>query len=125
MSLAGYSKFVSLCGITPALVSTDESVKIFKAITKNKTTEPGINSSELREILITFAISGLSTLEKEAGGKLESYGIVITEFFNWINLPVEAKKTAEILKKSANTQSINPRDKKRNNTSIFKILAES
>ncbi|OMJ69095.1 hypothetical protein SteCoe_33282 [Stentor coeruleus] len=123
MSLAGYAKFVSVFAISPSLVSTEESVRIFKGITKNKTAESGINSSEFKEILVTIAISGIKVLEKEANKKLESYGALMNEMFMWISIPMESKKATELVKKiSNNTHSINPRDKKRNKNLIIKEL---
>lgn len=125
MSLAAFNKFATSFPIVPMLSTSDEVIRVYKIITKNKSAESGINSSEFREILVNIAISSIKTLESDLGQKLETYGDLLKEFFEWINLPQDSKKASEFLKKLANTQvSVNPRDKKRSKNTLIKVISE-
>lgn len=125
MSQAGFNKFATLFPLVPSLCTSDEAIRIYKGITKNKSTESGINSSEFREILVTIAISALRALETDTGKKLETYGELMQEMMEWIGMPKDSKKATEILKKLASrAPTLNPRDRKKNKNSLIRVISE-
>ena len=125
MSLIGFTKFTTLFPIASVFISSEEILKIYKKITKKKTSESGINFKEFIECIVSISLLTLDKLQLELGKKLETYAILLKEFLEWIGIPKEALKAQDFLKKlSLNTQALNPRDKKRNKNSLIRNLSE-
>ena len=126
MSLVGFNKFSTQFPIVPFLISSDEVLKIFKRITKRKSSESGINYKEFIEILISVALLSISKLQEDLAKKLETYDVLVKEFFEWISMPNEATKALDFIKKiNQNNQTLNPRDKLRKKNTLIRNLSES
>ena len=126
MSLLGFNKFTTVFPIVPVFLNSDEALKIYKKITKRKTSEPGINIQEFTTALVSISLLSLNKFQLEIGKKPESYAILLKEFFDWIGMPKDAIKANEFLKRlNSHTQSVNPRDKKRNKNSLIRNLSET
>ena len=120
LSLPGFTKFTTQFPIVPVLVTSEEILKIYKRITKKKTSESGITLREFIESLISIALLSISKLQNDIGKKLDTYATLVQEFFDWIGLPKEAMKGVDFLKRlSLNMSTMNNRDKlKRKNTLV-------
>ena len=98
LSLAAYSKFLKTFKIVPLSTTVDESVRVYKGILKNKSGEQGVNFREFKEILLNFAFMSTGAIEKKIGRKIQGYSDNLTEFFNFVDIPIEAKKVLEIIR---------------------------
>ena len=98
LALPAYSKLVSSFKIVPGLTTVDESVRVFKSIIKNKNGESGVSFSEFKELITHFALNCNGNIEKKIGRKMDSYSECLTEFFNFIDMPVEPKRVLDVIR---------------------------
>jgi hypothetical protein len=98
LSLPAYSKLITTFKIVPGLTSIDESVRVFKATLKNNNGEAGISFREFKEIIIHFALNCNGNIEKKIGRKMDSYSECLTEFFSFIDMPVEQKRVLDVIR---------------------------
>lgn len=98
LSLQAYSKLIKTFKIVPQLTTVDETVRIYKGIIKNKSGELGINFREFKETLMNFALISTNVVEKKIGRKIQGYSDCLTEFFNFVEIPVEPKKVLEVIR---------------------------
>lgn len=125
MYLPGFNKFVTQFPIVPVLISSEGTIKIFKRLTK-RSNELGINIKEFIEAMVSISLISINVLERELGKKIESYALLIQEFFNWIGMPKETTKAVDFLKKlNQNSRTLNPRDKIRDKNNLIRNLSES
>ena len=125
--LVGFNKFCTQFNISPGLLSIDDCLKVFRAITKSKPVVAGagisLDEGEFEESILRLSLISKEELEKDLSITFANDDEVLKGFFEYLNVNTEAKRTRDILQNiEIKTNNVHPRDKKRMKNQLNKSV---
>ena len=112
---AGFNKFCTQFNLWPGLVTHDETMGVFRNISKRKETGmvAGLDLQEFKEAVLRLGITCKLPLEYESNQSLTSHQAVLSALLGWLRISPDHKATRNTLQALDNTKSVNQRDKKK------------
>ena len=126
--LVGFNKFCLQFNISPGLISTDECLKVFRAITKSRPTDTGaaisLGLEEFKESILRLSQISKSDLEKDLSLTFSTEDQALKGFFEYLNITPDIKQTRNLLQNiNINNNKVHPRDKVRMKNQLNKSLS--
>ena len=124
LQLPGLNKLAQDFKVIPVILTLQELVQLFRTLTKDKPVElgkpTGLDPREFREALVRIAalkqeqIARVADVQVPASVSVEGCSVdSIRGLFVFMTLPVDARRTGELLKKINNEPSLHPLEKKK------------